>query len=488
MRSDGGAMKIDEVGKRPILTILSGPAAGIASALLYVKISNGIFVEVGGTSTDISVIRNGRALVKSAQIGGHKLFLRTLDSRTVGVAGGSLPRILNNSIVDVGPRSAHIAGLKYSVFSDTKELMDAKIEDIEPHSGDPKGYFSLSGKYAITPTCAANVLGLVDENDWAYGNKDAAEEAMDILVKKITNYKVQNSNQIQREGIANYILKVASKKIIQVINDLINDYKLEKENITLIGGGGGASALVPFVSKEMGIDYKIAPNNAVISAIGCALALISDTVERTIINPTDKDILDIREKARESVLKMGASSETIETFIEIDKQKNILRAAASGTTELRRKDLLQKHLNIEERRKIAGEYLKTDEEGLKLEASTDFYDIWSSIKEEKKYLGLFKHEKKQLIAMDKEGIVRFVKLNASVFETNLSSAIKTLNELLNKYVSYGDAGEKLPSVYILCRNKIIDLSTLARKDQIISLAKIELEDVAQGDKIIIILG
>jgi N-methylhydantoinase A len=162
MRSDGGIMSIAEMRRRPILTMLSGPAAGVAAALLYARISDGVFLEVGGTSTDISVIKNGRTQIRNAVVGGNRLYVHTLDVRTIGVAGGSLVRVERDRITQVGPRSAHVAGLPYLSFAKPtgeKLIADNVHRDKETYLTLRAGECTL----AITPTCASNRLGLVPD-------------------------------------------------------------------------------------------------------------------------------------------------------------------------------------------------------------------------------------------------------------------------------------------------------------------------------------
>ena len=117
MRGDGGVMEISEMKKRPVLTMLSGPAASVMGSLMYLRASNGVYFEVGGTTTNIGVIKDGRPAIDYSIVGGHRTYISSLDVRVLGVAGGSMVRADKSGVKDVGPRSAHIAGMDYAVFT-----------------------------------------------------------------------------------------------------------------------------------------------------------------------------------------------------------------------------------------------------------------------------------------------------------------------------------------------------------------------------------
>lgn len=70
MRGDGGVMEISEMKKRPVLTMLSGPAASVMGSLMYLRASNGVYFEVGGTTTNIGVIKDGRPAIDYSIVGG----------------------------------------------------------------------------------------------------------------------------------------------------------------------------------------------------------------------------------------------------------------------------------------------------------------------------------------------------------------------------------------------------------------------------------
>ena len=175
--------------RRPAVTMLSGPAASVAGALMHLKVSDGIYFEVGGTSTNIGVIRNGRPTVKHAKVGGHDTYVNSLDVRVLGIAGGSMPRVRGNEIVDVGPRSAHIAGLHYAAFAAPTISSSRGSNCSSPKDGDPDDYVAIrcanGERYAITDTCAANVLGYAKPGWHACGNAEAARRAMAPLAAQL---------------------------------------------------------------------------------------------------------------------------------------------------------------------------------------------------------------------------------------------------------------------------------------------------------------
>lgn len=286
MRCDGGVMNVSDVMQRPILTMLSGPAAGVAGALMYEKVSQGLFLEVGGTSTDISAVVNGRVVVDYAEVGGHKTYVNSLDVRTVGIAGGSMVRLSNGKLVEAGPRSAHIAGLPYAVFADVGEMTDLKLVMVQPRPKDPNDYVAVENgqgkRFAVTVACAANVLGLVPKGDYAEGHVESARKALEV---------VATATKSSVEETAERIMQLATQKNTGTVKQLLETYQLDPAHTVLVGGGGGAATIVPHLAKSLGMKHRLAKNAQVISPIGVALALVRDVVERTVPQPTQDDIV-----------------------------------------------------------------------------------------------------------------------------------------------------------------------------------------------------
>jgi N-methylhydantoinase A len=475
MRCDGGVMDVNEVRKRPILTMLSGPAAGVAGALMYEKVSNGIFLEVGGTSTDISAIKNGKVMIEYAEVGGHKTYLNSLDVRTVGIAGGSMIQVGDSGVIDAGPRSAHIAGLGYAVYANPEDIIDPKIVLFQPKEGDPSNYAAvecINGKqYAITVSCAANILGYVKENDYAYGSKEAARKAFNPFAKKFN---------ISVEEFAKQIMDKASEKNKIIVNQLISDYNLDPKHTVLVGGGGGSASIVPYLAEYLGMNHKLAKNSEVISPIGVALAMVRDTVERTISNPTDMDILKIRKEVEQAAIRSGASPQSIEIHVEIDTQRNIVRAIATGTTELRTKNLSDCKLDARQIIKIAAKSMYIEEIDTHIVGSTgEMYLIKGKVIQ-RKLLGLMKKVTYAVRAIDIEGVIRIQRSQGEIHKVSINNFQEDMDRCIENSTIYSDGGKEIPDVYLFYGKKIIDLSGLIEKNQIISLAKVEIQGLDEN--------
>ena len=237
----------------------------------------------------------------------------------------------------------------------------------------------------------------------------------------------------------------------------------------------------------MGIKARLAKNAEVISTIGVALAMVRDTIERNIVEPTPEDILAVRKEASESVIKIGAVPETVEVQVEVDTRRNIVRATAFGTTELRKDENTKKVVTLEDCKLSAVRSMHLlDASTVKLVAQTSSLMAFVAEKEIKTLFGLFKTKQKLLRVIDKMGVVRLKRNNILLESTDAENALILLEKIINDLTDFGDAGRTLPDIHLLVGARIISLSGLAETEQALVLAKTEIENLPNDAPIVIV--
>ena len=109
-QSSGGLTSVERASQFPVRMALSGPAAGVVGAAqcaIKAEIGDVITLDMGGTSTDVCVIRDGKAdLANMRDISGFRIRLPMVDINTVGAGGGSIAHIGRDGLMKVGPISA----------------------------------------------------------------------------------------------------------------------------------------------------------------------------------------------------------------------------------------------------------------------------------------------------------------------------------------------------------------------------------------------
>ncbi|NKB35614.1 MAG: hydantoinase/oxoprolinase family protein [Gammaproteobacteria bacterium] len=249
MTSNGGILTEAAAPSQPVRFLLSGPAAGIRAAVHignYAKVNNVITYDMGGTSTDISLIQDLNPIVThERQFAGTVIKTPQLDIIAIGAGGGSVAWIDKDSSLKVGPRSA---------------------------GAMPGPACYQRGGTEPTVTDANLLLGRIGESSALGGamqfDKKLAEKAIKGLGRKIgidDPYRVA-------EGI----LKICNNNMAGAVRTVSVERGLDPRDFALMPMGGAGPMHVVSVAEELGIDHILIPANP---GNACATGLLTTDLQ-----------------------------------------------------------------------------------------------------------------------------------------------------------------------------------------------------------------
>ena len=196
VKGDGTLALAETVEMRPIETVLSGPAASLVGAATLSGLKDFILSDMGGTTTDIGFLSDGRPIVSEtgAEVGGWRTMVKAIDARTIGLGGDSEVVIDHAGKMKLGPRRVVPLSLLASRFGEIKIQLEAQLAD---RSSSSMGRFALFPLGASKPQLGTGVL-----NDREAALMEIMSDRPQAVARIAPSSALQGTiNALQRKGL-----------------------------------------------------------------------------------------------------------------------------------------------------------------------------------------------------------------------------------------------------------------------------------------------
>ena len=276
-QSSGGLMSVGRAGEMPIRTALSGPAAGVVGAVAAGARSGHrdlITFDMGGTSTDVCLVRDGKAeMAFGRSVAGFPVRLTSIDIHTVGAGGGSIAHIGRDGLMRVGPMST---------------------------GADPGPACYGRGGREATVSDANLVLGRLPEELIGGGMRldpRLAEEAIAPLAARL---------DLSLRETALGIVRIVNANMMRAIRVVSIERGHDPRVFTLMPFGGAGALHAVEIARELGIRVILVPAApGILCAEGVAAAELEESFVATCRVPLDGDLAPVTARFSELLAAAG---------------------------------------------------------------------------------------------------------------------------------------------------------------------------------------
>ena len=291
MKSDGGVIGARRARQQAVQTVLSGPAAGVIGAFHVAQLAgfeNIITLDMGGTSTDVSLCPGQPVRRADSEIDGLPLRVRLLDIETIGAGGGSIALLDAGGALRVGPQSA---------------------------GADPGPIVYGRGGQQVTVSDANAILGRLDPEHFLGGTMPLYLEPAQAALASLAE-----AMNLSHETAALGVIDVANVNIDRALRRVTIARGHDPRDFTLVAFGGAGPMHACEVAADLEIPRVLIPRHpGVLCALGLLVADVVLDYSRAVLQPVTVEtsarlraqLDEMIAQARADLLREGVAEEAM---------------------------------------------------------------------------------------------------------------------------------------------------------------------------------